>query len=597
MMKYLPIVLGSLILFSWVCVSQASDQKNLRKLTILATNDIHGGVEAQLDKKGQATGGMALLKGAVQAIRTAAQAETDIPRGVLVVDGGDQFQGTLLSNYDEGQLVFSTMNEVGYDAAVPGNHDYDFGPIGWLDDRVTPTTVDKNPRGALERLVHQARFPLIDANVYYRDSLVDLAGHPVAVNGTGCNPNDPTALIDWTRARRPNFFLPYVIKTVADVRVALIGIDNQSTPTVTTLANVSDLCFRKEADEVLALRQELNGKADVFVLVMHSGDSDNEKSGSGLIQEILNARPGAIDAVVAGHTHHVDNVRVGAVPMIQSGANGKLFGRIDLTYDMDSHQVIADETQAQAGIRLVSESSFDGIDAPADQGVLDLIKSARQAIAPLSTRKLGTATAKLWTDRNGESPLSDLLTDALRELGGADVALINTGGIRDSLAAGEVTYENLFKVIPFGNRAVVLGDVSEDTLVKMVERSITTCGKFGALVPSGIRVLFYKDCSKAVDGIDPNAQLLHVETASGEVLYDRRDQIKPDPKKMLTIATLDFLADGGSGADGLQGKPVLKDLGIFREALADQFAAHPFTAGAKTDGRWKALKLQEQPSL
>jgi 2',3'-cyclic-nucleotide 2'-phosphodiesterase (5'-nucleotidase family) len=168
--------------------------------------------------------------------------------------------------------------------------------------------------------------------------------------------------------------------------------------------------------------------------------------------------------------------------------------------------------------------------------------------------------------------------------------LLNTGGIREDIPQGPVDYETLFKVIPFGNRAVIIGDVGADLLVKMIERSITTCGNFGALVPSGIRVLFYKDCSKPVDGIDPNAKLLHVETLSGEVLFDRRDKIQPDPNRKLTIATLDFIATGGSGADGLQGKPVLKDLGIFREVLADQLSAHPFTASAKTDGRWKALK-------
>jgi 5'-nucleotidase len=454
---------------------------------------------------------------------------------------------------------------------------------------VNDSNPDKNRRGALERLVREARFALIDANVYYRDSLVDFSGKPVSVRGTGCIPEDPSALIDWTRARRPEIFTPYIIKTVADVRVAIIGIDNQSTPTVTTPENVSDLCFRKEVDEVVALRQELEGKADIFVLVMHNGDTDEQKAGSDLLAEILKARPGAIDAVIAGHTHHIDQVRVGSVPMIQSGANGKLFGRIDLIYDLSSHQLVADRTKAVAGIKLVSDATYDGVAAPAAPEVIELIKNARKAIAPLTGRILGTAKAKFWRDRNGESPLSNFLTDALRELSGADLSLINTGGIRDDIEAGEVNYEDLFKVIPFGNHAVVLGDVGADTIIKMVERSITTCGKFGAIVPSGVRVLFFKDCKRQVDGIDPDAQLLHVETTSGQVLFDRRDHIAPDPGKKFTVATLDFLADGGSGADGLQGKPRLKDLGIFREALADRFSAHPFTAEALTDGRWKSL--------
>jgi 5'-nucleotidase len=481
------------------------------------------------------------------------------------------------------------MNEVGYDAAVPGNHDYDFGPIGWLDDRVNDANPDKNRRGALERLVHAARFPLVDANTYYRDSLVDYLGKPVEVKGSGCDPVDSNALIDWTKARRPEIFAPYIIKNVADVRVALIGIDNQSTPTVTTLENVSDLCFRKEADEVIALRQELEGKADVFVLIMHDGDAEGQTTGSDLIAQILKARPGAIDAVIAGHTHHIDNVRIGSVPMIQSGANGKLFGRIDLTYDLDSHQIRTNQTQSKAGIQLISGASYDGVDAPADSKVSELILAARQSIAPLTDRVLGSTSEKLWRNRNGESPLNNLLSDAMREVTGADISFINTGGIRDDIAAGTVNYETMFKVIPFGNHAVLLGDVGADTIVKMVQRSITTCGKFGAIVPSGLRVLFYKDCKKQVDGIDPQAQLLHVETVDKKVLFDRRDGIEPDPNQKFTVGTFDFLAEGGSGADGLQGKPRLKDVGIFREAITNRYVEHPFTTSAKLDGRWKAL--------
>jgi 5'-nucleotidase len=588
-MKRLSVLIQSLTLLALLCAA-APESKGLRRITLLGTNDIHGSIESETDKKGQVVGGLALLKGAVQAIRTAAQNDSSTPSGVLLLDGGDQFQGTLLSNYDEGQLVFSAMNEVGYDAAVPGNHDYDFGPIGWLDDRVNDSNPDKNRRGALERLVHAARFPLIDANTYYRDSLVDYLGKPVEVKGSGCEPVDPNALVDWTKARRPEIFAPYIIKNVADVRVALIGIDNQSTPTVTTLENVSDLCFRKEADEVIALRQELEGKADVFVLVMHNGDADGQTTGSDLIAEILKARPGAIDAVIAGHTHHIDNVRIGPVPMIQSGANGKLFGRIDLTFDLDSHQIISEKTQSKAGIKLVSSTSYDGIPATESSDVLSLIQSARKAIAPLTDRILGKAAGKLWRNRNGESPLNNLLSDAIRDVTGADISFINTGGIRDDIDAGDVTYEAMFKVIPFGNHAVVIGDVGADTVVKMIERSITTCGKFGALVPSGIRVLFYKDCKRQVDGVDPQAQLLHVETLNKKVLFDRRDHIQPDPNQKLTVGTFDFLADGGSGADGLQGKPRLKDLGVFREVITDRFVEHPFTAEAKTDGRWKALK-------
>src|SRR6266702_2971500 len=104
------------------------------QITILATNDIHGGVEPSTLQDGSLEGGLAAFSGAVQAIKAGLKRKFGDQAGVLVVDAGDQFQGTLISNYNEGRLVFQAMSQVGYDAVITGNHDYDFGPKGWLDD-------------------------------------------------------------------------------------------------------------------------------------------------------------------------------------------------------------------------------------------------------------------------------------------------------------------------------------------------------------------------------------------------------------------------------------------------------------------------------
>ncbi len=102
------------------------------QITILATNDIHGGIEPNVSKDGTSEGGLAAFSGTVQAIKTGLKSKLGDQVGVLVVDAGDQFQGTLISNYNEGRLVLQTMSQVGYDVAITGNHDYDFGPVGWL---------------------------------------------------------------------------------------------------------------------------------------------------------------------------------------------------------------------------------------------------------------------------------------------------------------------------------------------------------------------------------------------------------------------------------------------------------------------------------
>jgi len=137
------------------------------------------------------------------------------------------------------------------------------------------------------------------------------------------------------------------------------------------------------------------------------------------------------------------------------------------------------------------------------------------------------------------------MTDLLRQLSAADVAFINTGGIRTSLLQGDVTYEALFRVLPFNNHGVVIGPMSIPTLLKALSRSTQTCGDYGALMQSGLKVQYEKDCT-GNGHVDTNAKLTHVETLGGRVLFDIATG-GPASSDSLTVATLDFLAAGGSG--------------------------------------------------
>jgi 2',3'-cyclic-nucleotide 2'-phosphodiesterase (5'-nucleotidase family) len=135
--------------------------------------------------------------------------------------------------------------------------------------------------------------------------------------------------------------------------VAVIRIDNVLTPTTTTAANVSDLCFEREADAYLRVRAQLDGKADVFVLLIHDGNAGTQGL-SALVQALMaSSRPAhgaVVDAVISGHTHYTYNLTVAGVPVIQSGANGKAYGRIDLLYDPKLGGVDHSKTKSYAGV-------------------------------------------------------------------------------------------------------------------------------------------------------------------------------------------------------------------------------------------------------
>lgn len=426
--------------------------------------------------------------------------------------------------------------------------------------------------------------------------------------------NRKVPAIDWSRAARPEFVKPYLIKNVAGVRIAVIGIDNKFTPTTTTLADVSDLCFEEEVEAYLRVRQQLEGKADVFVLLIHDGNTDAQDL-STLVATLLSSsapRHGAeVDAVISGHTHFTYNVTVGGVPVIQSGANGSAYGRVDLFYEPKLGKVDRSKTKAYAGVRTFLKRcateaqdyctfdsatqtlKYEGVSFRNDDRILRLIGDERREIAPLAGQVLGHATAKISVDRIAESPLADRLTDLLRQISAADVALINTGGIRAPFEQGDVTYEALFRVIPFNNHGVVIGPMPASTLLKALTQSAQTCGDYGALMQSGLRVQIQKDCDAAPahGHVDTKAKLTHVETLNGKVLLDTATGVSPaadDP--LLTVATLDFIAAGGSGYDMFKGVPQVKDAGIVREAMKDFLAKAPATFTPDLDGRWSVHK-------
>jgi 5'-nucleotidase len=568
-------------------------------ITLLATNDIHGGVEAGKSKDGQPQGGMAFWAGIVTSIKQGlANRYTAARAGVLVLDAGDQFQGTLISNYNEGQLLFAAMNEVGYDAVIPGNHDYDFGPVGWLEDQVTPTSVDQNPRGALLKLVSQAAFPLVSANTYLRASLKAEDGKLVETDSSGCRVTGD-ARIDWSRAARPTFLKPYVIREAAGVRVAIIGLDNPETPLSTTLANVSDLCFDDEVGAYQRVRQELAGQADVFVVVMHDGNTSNSFGASDFVRKLP---VGSVDAVVSGHTHFVSNARVNGVAIIQSGSGGEKFGRIDLIYDTRTHAVLPARTRSFGGIEMMhsrcapsaqsfcasgTDIAYEGVSVVPSQKILKLVASARAQVASVAGRKLGTADGLVKVDRIHESPLANALTDSLRSIAGSDIAFLNTGGIRTTVGPGDVTYEDLFKVLPFNNHGLLVGPMGADKVLALLDRSIQSCGIYGSLMQSGLKVSFERiDCTKSTNQLDPNARLLHVETLAGEVIYDVAQGMVAPSVRSFNVATLDFLAAGGSGFDGFKGSTQIRDFGIVREAMTEYYLANPAHFSVKVDGRW-----------
>ena len=585
-----------------------SQAEGLKKVSFFLTNDLHGHLEPSQQKGGKMVGGFATMKGIVDEIRNQPEYKNG-ESAFFVLDSGDQFQGTLLSNYDEGKAVFESMNLVGYDAAIPGNHDYDFGPLGWLYDQVTPDETSSNPREVIEGLANLAKFPLLSANTYLKTSLKTSSGNSKFTVDAECKPQNETLKegIDFVGAKRPSFLKPYAIVEKAGIKVALVGLDHHSTAKMTTAANVSDLCFRDEVETYLEIRKSLEGKADLFVILMHNGNVGNNMEASDITRRINEAYPNGVQLVAAGHTHQTHDDLVNGVHVMQDGAEGKAYGRVDLYVDIETKEVSTAETQSAAGMEIYpSQCNFEKFEFACNQltfpikpdaEIVELLKEARSQVGHIANRHLAHVSQKIYKDRINENPLGNILVDALRAETHAEIGLINAGGIRTSLSPGVLTYGKFFEVIPFANQAVMMDAIQWTTLKKTLAKSVQTCGKFGALQISGLRMKFFRQC-KNEDGVavdlDPNAKLQHVELSDGTVLFDSESKTEVATTRTFKLVTLDFLASGGEGFD-LKDAKVSRTAGIARELIADYLERTEPTFTNRIDGRMKNTNNVKDP--
>jgi 5'-nucleotidase len=507
-----------------------SFQQALR-LTIVGTNDVHGWVMGQREAfpRGDIRfGGVATFASYVQALRQ------ENPGGVLLLDAGDLFQGTLMSNITEGAVVIEAFNLLGYDAAAIGNHEFDYGPVGPISAATQP---DMDPFGALKARISQAKFPLLSTNIYEAQ--------------TGLRPT-------WLPSDGS------IIVERHGLKIGIFGLTTPQTPTVTLPINVASLKFRPLASEALAAATSLRKRgADLVVAVVHAGGKCGDCSNpenlascdteTGEIFEMMKGIPeGTLDAVVAGHTHAQIGHLVNGTPIVESWALGRYFGLIELFVDPATKKVIPGRTRITSGIEICETydietkscdprylapraesvtplaAKFRGYQIRPDVTVLQAMLPAQQKVAEVQQRELGlTVSQTLGRQYEAESELGSFLADSLRAMTKADVALMNPGGLRADLKAGRLNYGAVYEVIPFDNTVATLEVTGEQ-----LERLLTAAygSKKGVFQVSGLDVRLSR-C--------PAPDRLRSFTLAGGK--------KVDPARRYRVVMPDFLARGGDG--------------------------------------------------
>ena len=439
-----------------------------RFLRIIGTNDFHGALESRVDPAGVRRGGAAHVARAIDNARRECGRQCEI----LLLDGGDMWQGTAASGLAYGAPVVEYYNKIGYAAAALGNHEFDWG-------------VD-----TLRARMRQARFAILGANVRYTD------GRDV----------------EWIRND--------TIVRRGPVRIGIIGLSTVGTPRLTLSTHVVGLRFDDPAPIVDSIGRSLRKRgANLVVVIAHAGATCARGAAASCNGEIVDLARNVttkVDAIVSGHTHSLVNTVVNGIPIVQARSSGRAIDVIDIP--------IGPATGIPSG-QEVRELAADTL--PPLPGIDSIVERAWARVAPLINRRITTNPATLPRD-GSQYPLGNLVADAQRWAGRGDVAIMNNGGIRTELRAGEVTYGSLFEIQPFGNTLHSL-DMTGAQLRGLLEAMLAGAGPDDHV--SGITVKYDPSRPKG-------SRVSSVVMSNGEPLSETRT---------YRVIVNNFLLAGGEG--------------------------------------------------
>ncbi|MBA3454528.1 MAG: 5'-nucleotidase C-terminal domain-containing protein [Deltaproteobacteria bacterium] len=497
----------------------------------MGTNDLHGALER-----------LPILAGYMANLRAARAADGG---GVVLLDGGDMFQGTIESNLNEGADAIRAYNEIGYTAAAVGNHEFDFGPEG---PAVTPSSIEDDARGALKARAKEAKFPLLVANISDAKS---------------------GARIKW-----PNMPASMMVE-VAGIKMGIIGATTESTPYTTMPVNFAGLVMKPPAataitDEAKLLREQ---GAEVIIVTAHIGtlckslDKPNDPSSCDRNEELyklIEELPkNTVDVIVGGHTHDAIAHRINDIAVIESYSSGRAFGRVDLRISPDGHvtsvkihkprMLCEGETkETLLPVAQCKTGDYEGAPVVASPEVKAIIDGSLAKAGVRRGERLGvTLSAPVKMDRNTESAEGNWFTDLmLAATPGAHVAVTNGGGLRADIPAGAMTYGQLYEAMPFDNRLAVV-EVQGAHLRKLVAANLQ---KGGAILSWG--------------GLTAKARC-----KAGKLDLEIKVGGKPlGQTTSYRLVTSDFMASGGDGVIGRlklpEGSIKVTNV-IMRDALAD----------------------------
>jgi 2',3'-cyclic-nucleotide 2'-phosphodiesterase (5'-nucleotidase family) len=372
---------------------------------------------------------------------------------------------------------------------------------------------------------------------------------------------------------------PYVIKDINGIRIAIIGVTTEDTPASTHPRNVTGLKFLSPMDAVNKYTVELKNTADIILVLSHIGYQ---------VDRTLAEQVKGIDVIVGGHSHtRVDKPSVvGKTILVQAWEHGKVLGVLDLT--LDNGKIIKAEGHLEEIRPDIGKEDWD---------VLAVVQKYKQKVDAVLGERVGETEVDLdgQNVRRAETNLGDLITDIIRQASGADVAILNGGGIRTSIKKGEIKVKDVYSVLPFDNYIVAIRLTGRE-IQEALEHGVSAIEREEGRFPQVSGVVFTYSPSA-----DIGSRVKEV-IVSGKPL---------DPDKEYSVATNDFLAAGGDGyrafGDAIKtskdfaviggmmkgDKLVYSDSGRWLKDVVIQYIKEKKSIAPKTEGRIKEVPCNE----
>lgn len=512
-------------------------------VSIVFTNDVHCAIDQQVDKDGNVTGigyaGVAAYANAQKSLYGAGN--------VTLVDAGDAIQGGPVGTLTKGAALVQIMNAVGYDYAIPGNHEFDYG----MDQ--------------FNALVKQAGATYLSCNF-------------TKLNADGS---------------KASVFAPFAIETYKDadvaaddadgvLKVAYVGISTPETLTKSSPANFQDaagnyiygFCQDETGEALYAAVQSAVDEAraqgaDYVVAVGHLGI---EGTTSRWTSEAVIKHTAGIDALIDGHSHEAYDKTVGSE--VAAGA-------IQTLANSDGDKVVLVQTGtklANVGNLVIDADAADGQEVTAqlvpaseckdeDAAVKKVVDQVNGELADVLNKVVGkTDVALTIVDADGvrqvrhhETNMGDLVADAYRAAVGADIALANGGGVRASIAAGDITNNDLLSVQPYGNELCLIEATGQEILDALEMGASNAPEEFGGFLQ--VSGLSYKIDASIPSSVktDENGNFVSVDGERRVFDVKVGDQAI-DATKTYKVASHGYmLLEGGDGLTMFKDNKVLQE--------------------------------------